>query len=288
AVIAALGEDAVHQLDQALLLAMAQSEVHESFSMQAARVVEVVEAVFGADLKSAAQAAFDAHNLSACERVQPLSVPLDDGSLEILRKDRLFVSSPAEVGTTDLAPAGVQFRVHVPAGATAFSLGWRQQGGGLATQFTGPADPVVLQVVTLEDDRPIAWTYDGDSTRPVNADGNAIAFDPVAPESNAILGSANSNGVASASYRVALDSASCDPRVFHVQLVNRREAVVATDITVSIEEGDALCDEDDGTGEQPADAVDSGCACDATATHAAMPWFAVVLFGLTRCRRRHR
>lgn len=288
AVIAALGEEAVRELDQALLLALAESEVHESFALQASRVIDVVESVFGAELKLAAEAAFEAHNLSACVRVQPLSVLREDGDVDLLRKDRLFVSSPVEVGTTDLAPAVVQFRVEVPAGATAFALDWKQQGGGLASQFTGPADPVVLQVVTLEDERPIGWTYDGESARPVDADGGAIDFDPVAPESNALLGSANSNGIASATYRVALDPDACAPRVFHVQLVNRRDAVVATDITVSVEAGETSCDEEGASEQDPADEGSAGCACDARSSNTELPLFAAALLGWAFHRRRRR
>src|SRR5690606_6580976 len=73
AVIAAEGQGAVSTLDQSLLLALAESDSRETFAAQAARVLDVVESTFDASLRAEAEAAFDAHGITSCERVQSLS-----------------------------------------------------------------------------------------------------------------------------------------------------------------------------------------------------------------------
>ncbi len=276
AVIASEGEAAVDALDQALLLALAESESNESFAAQAARVADVVESTFDADLRASAEAAFEAHGITSCERVWPLSTLEEDGSATVTPKEALFINGPAEVGTSNVAPAAVQLRLELPRGATSFALKWEQSNAG-AGQFTGSGDPVVVQILSVESEEPVQWVYEGveQAAKAVFDDGSEVGFDALDPQTNAVVGTPNNNGVSNANYTVQLTSDPCAARTFHVQMVNRAEPVRLGNLRVEIDTSDQACATDgpaDG-GVNPEAPEDCNCT---TTTGSGMP----ALFGL--------
>lgn len=290
AVIASEGESAVGTLDQALLLALAESESNETFAAQADRVLDVIESTFDASLRADAEAAFDAHGIRSCERVWPLSVLDESGAATITPKDIMFVNAPAEVGVGNAAPSVHQLRVELPRGATSFALQWQQSNGG-AAQFTGGGDPTVMQVLAVESDEPVRWTYEGveQNAKAVFADGSEVGFDPFDPRTNSIVGTANNNGISNGIYTVTLESDPCATRSYFVQLVNRGESVRMSNITVAIETADEACPTDgpaDG-GTDPTAPEDCQCSSSHGDTRPAL--FGVLsLFGLAALMGRRR
>lgn len=290
AVVAADGASAVNTLDNALLLAMAQSDDNESVIGQAARVLDVVEDEFGASLRTAAEAAFADTGVTGCERVHVLNSIEDNGDVTVNVRDVMFLSGPDAIGVQAFAPAVMQFSLEVPPGATNIGLRWRQQNGGIGalTQTTSEAAVPVLFLSEIAG--PIEWRYEGamnDLPVPYDADGTTIAFNAADPNNNGIVSQPNNNGISTGSYDHTLEADLCNARTFWLQFVSTDAAIRVGQLEVSydLSEDDCLAPVADAG---PGDDVPEDCECSSSGAGGTAPFGALVLFGLAALLRRRR
>lgn len=282
----------VAKLDQALLAALAEASNDEDMATQAARVIDVGEEALGASFREVAEEAFAAHNVIDCERVVALTSLDDEGKLVSRPKSQLFVLSPDEIGTANLAPAPVQFRVEVPPASTGFSLRWQQGAGGLGGLTGQQAAPEPLVVLAIEDDRPVTWQYEGNGGRTAqayDADGELILISPDDPAFQSVTGAANNAGVANGSFDVTFASDPCAAKTFHVQLLGAGASATLQNIEVDITSSDETCDvapPDAGPSVDPG--TPEGCGCRAQGENGGDPTWLVALAGLFVLGRRRR
>jgi MYXO-CTERM domain-containing protein len=291
AVVADQGAGAVDTLDQALLLALAQSDDDESFEAQSQRVLDAVEDAFGAGLRGEAEAALTARGVLDCERVLEVVSLDDDGAPVSTQPGALYLNDPDSHGLTQSAPAVVQYRIEAPASTSGFTMTWLQSAGA-QSQFTGGGgDPVVPVVLAVESDTPIQWQYTGTGAQtpePFDTDGNAIAFDPLDETLRAVVGTPNNNGVSSANFAVSYASDACASKVFHVQFVNRTGQAQATGLEIAFTDTDETCQTGEGEGEGEGEAPED-CAC--TSAHSGaggLPFGVLALLALAALARRRR
>jgi MYXO-CTERM domain-containing protein len=288
AVVAAEGAGAVNDLDNALLLALAQAEDNESFEDAAARVLEEVETAFDASLRASAETALENAGVTGCERVHALSEVDADGELVVNPRAVMFMNGPDEIGTSNMAPSTMQYRVDVPANTTAIGLRWRQQNGGIG-QFTQTGDAAAVPRLLLQEIAgPIEWRYEGaqgDTALPFDADGDPIDFDPLDPENNGIVSTPNNNGISVGNYDITLESDPCSDRTFWLQYVSVSESLRITDLEVQIETAEEECVSGEGEGE--GEGEPEPCACTATDAGPA-PFGMLALLGVIALLRRRR
>lgn len=285
--------DAVKTLDRALLAALALSDDDETMSKQSVRVREAVVAALGDSFGPIVDEAFAKHNVAACERV----IDLAEGQ----SKDLLNLPGVSDVGLTGFAPAPLQFRIEVPAGATAFQVRWTQGAGGLGGLFGGggqnQADP--LAAVVVKNVGPISWQYTGPEENvpaALDKDGNPVAFDPAADDVKTTASAPDDNGISQGSYDVVVDFDPCNSSTYFVQLGSLDNAASLSNIEVVFTTAEGVVCEDTDAGTPEADAgttpIDDvpGCGCDQQGNTQAgtVAWLSVLMGAgiLSRKRRR--
>lgn len=232
----------VNRLDQALMSAMANADDEETMAQQAQRVISEVEAVFGADMGTVAQEAFEAHNLLACERVWNLSEVDDKGEAQVTPKAIMFIPSTQEIGVSNVAPAILQMRIEVPAGSSGFALTWEQGSGGFGG--LGQQEPEPLLVFAKESATPFAWQYQGNGNRiaqPYDSEGVLLYFDAGDDSFRATAGSADAAGGATGRYEVSFEADPCATRTFYAQLLSNGAGAQVSNIGVSFTASEEVC-----------------------------------------------
>lgn len=292
-----LGDDAsrIAMLDQTLLAALAESADEETMAMQAERIIAALADTMGSDMADTARAAFETHNLLACERVIPLATLGEDGEATPQSKALLFVPGADEIGTDAIAPAPLQFRIEVPKGASGFTLQWQQAAGGGFAGLGQAEAPEPLRVLTREDTRAIRWEYEGPGGRapqPYDAEGTPLTFDPSEARFQSVLGAADNAGNATARFEVALEPDPCAPRTWVAQLVNADSGTQVNDVRVDFTMSEASCPEPQTPADAGPDASapPAACGCDAAPAGGgpglALGWLAAALCGVIGVRRR--
>lgn len=247
AVVAALGEAAVPQLDQLLLAALAMSASDETMAQQAARIIELMgDDADLATLLSDAEAAFAAHNVRACERVFPL-VALVDGEPVATPKADLLHPGPDVSGLSNYAPGVMQFSIELPVASGGFTLTWTQAAGG----FGGGSDDVPLGVL-VQDGAPVEWRYESGQAVPYDAEGEVIPFDVDHPVNQAEV----TTGGGSYTYN---RGATCATRTLYVALVATEQGYNLTDIAAEVLSNAVECDTAPAT-ENSGGKKKTGCA----------------------------
>ncbi len=294
AAITAQGPGAVADLDAAVWLTMADLDPNERFNSVVPTLIANVTDALGGTIGTVLSDAFTANNVVNCERVYDMAV-LDGSQLQVRDKNRLILATPNQIGTVNMSPAAVQFRVDVPAGSPGFSLVWDQRPQ-LTAEF-GNGEPIRPSVLAHAGPGPIQWVYGGnnmDRATPRDATGAEITFNPEAE-----LNRSDVSNPERPTYARAIEP-SCEDQTFWVHIVNVDGQVpVLTNISVDVLPGQAIdCgggdgdgDGDGGTGDGGPDMPPGPCSCDTGSSgdgDASGPVLAVVAVGALLLRRRRK
>jgi len=292
-VVATVGASAVPTYDRLLWQAVSSADDDETFARMAERVLDGVEAEFGASVRATAAGVFASRAVIDCARVFPLSLVSSSGAVSTQTKARLQMPTPAQLGLASLAPAAVQFRVEVPKGTAGFRVRW-DQASLIDASFGG--EPVQLSVLAFEDDAPVEWRYSGANANyptPFKQSGTQIVFNPEPPPSRADIGDP-----ARPFFNVEVAVDPCAKKTFHVVLINIEGATpVLSNIGVELLPGSNVpeCEVVDAGGDGDGDGDGDGpdeppvCGCENSQTDGGrtpVTALAVLVLLVSRVRRR--
>lgn len=162
-----LGEEAKKEFDRAVLASLSKSVSSENFKTQSEKLLSTIEQnlALGTQGAKIAKNILEKKGLKDCFRAFSLSLVDDNNKLLKQVKDQLYVPSKNQIGLKNYAPSSSQLGIAVPAGASSYTLSWKQFLGGtgalLGTESTPDSTANIIPLgVVVSEDTPIVWKFE--------------------------------------------------------------------------------------------------------------------------------